>query len=123
MMMRKRMSDVHALHMLFPSATIEDVTAMGMAGVTPDFVNALRNAGVRGLSASSVTALRTLGVDDAFVKRMVAAGKTGLTVDEVVARLGTLEGNVPYVNVPVGKGAYHRQRQGHLVKERIHSKH
>lgn len=85
MMMRKHLSDVHPIHELFPSATIDDVTAMGMAGVTPDYVEALRDAGVRGLSAASVTGLKTLGVDEVFVKRMVTAGKTGLTVDEVAA--------------------------------------
>lgn len=77
--------DTDALHALFPDATIDDVMTMGMAGITPNYVGALQAAGVRGLSAINVTALRSAGVDKAFVERMIARGRTGLTIDEVVA--------------------------------------
>jgi hypothetical protein len=58
---------------------------MGMAGVTPAYIAMLRSADVRWLSANNVTALRSAGVDEAFIKRMIAHGKTGRTIDEVVA--------------------------------------
>jgi hypothetical protein len=85
MMMRDRLHDSHSLHVFFPDATLDDVMRMGMAGVTPDYIAMLRSADVRWLSASNVTALRSAGVDEAFIKRMIAHGKTGRTIDEVVA--------------------------------------
>jgi hypothetical protein len=76
--------EVGSLVRAFPDASIEDVILLAMSGATPQFINALRSAGVHDLTAANAVALRSVGVDQTFVDRAVAAGKIGLSVDELV---------------------------------------
>jgi hypothetical protein len=75
---------LHALHLDFPDEDLDAIMALASAGVTPDYVAALRAARVRGLTADGVAVLRTQGVDQAFVDHLAAKGPHGLSVDEVV---------------------------------------
>jgi hypothetical protein len=83
--LRDRMVDLHLLHEAFPEASIDEVVTLGMSGVTPELISALRLAGVHNLTAANVIALRSVGIDHAFADRLSAAGKTNLSVDEVAA--------------------------------------
>jgi len=76
--------DLHALHLELPNEDLDAVIALAMAGVTPRYINALRAAGVRGLSADSVVEMNAHGVDQAFADRLATKGPHGLSVDEVV---------------------------------------
>jgi hypothetical protein len=69
----------------FPQASIDDVIMLGISGVTPGFVTALKGAKIDCITPGNLLALRSVGVSEAFVARIIENGQLGLTVDELVA--------------------------------------
>jgi hypothetical protein len=77
---------VRAFHTELPSAGLDEIATLGIMRVTPAYVAALRRAQIAGLSFDNVSALSTSGVDEAFIESLIASGRFGLSVDDVVAR-------------------------------------
>jgi hypothetical protein len=75
---------VSALHVNFPSASLDDIRALAMSKVTAGYVEALRRANIRNLSADNVAALRASGIDQAFIEGLAAKGYHRLSIDDVV---------------------------------------
>jgi hypothetical protein len=76
--------DVNALHVNFPSASLDDIRALAMSKVTAGYVEALRRANISNLSADNVSALRASGIDQAFIEGLAAKGHHDLSIDDVV---------------------------------------
>ena len=73
-----------ALHAAFPGERLDDIGALAMMNVTPEYVEALRRANVRGLSAENVSALRASGVNRDFIEGLAAKHRGPLSIDDVV---------------------------------------
>jgi hypothetical protein len=61
------------------------MVALGVLRVTPEYVDALQRAQIRGLRAANVSALRASGIEQSFIESLVANGRRGLSIDEVVS--------------------------------------
>ena len=65
--------------------TLGQILAMRVQGVTPDYVRDLRAAGINVTNAKEVIAMRVQGVSADYVQKMKAAGYANLSVKELVA--------------------------------------
>ena len=63
--------------------TLDEITGMKAVGVTPEYIKSLRDAGIKFDNARDVTGLRALGVTPDYLAQMRAAGYTNLSTKQL----------------------------------------
>ncbi len=81
---RMKAEDVAAFYAMFPNDGADEIVALGVLRIKPEYVDALRRARIRGLTAANVAALSASGIDQTFIEGLVASGRNGLSIDDVV---------------------------------------
>lgn len=69
---------------LFPEVSLHDLRRLRAVGVTPEYVRALRSAGVEINDAHEVTRLRTVNVTPEFVSELANAGYKNLSARQLI---------------------------------------
>jgi beta-lactamase regulating signal transducer with metallopeptidase domain len=96
--------------------SLDDIAEMRAVGVTPEYIRALRDAGIKFDSARGVTELRAIGVTGDFVAQMRAAGYTNLTTKQL-ANLRAMGVSPSYVK-QLAEAGYHNLTPGELMELR-----
>jgi len=96
--------------------SLDDIAEMRAVGVTPEYIRALRDAGIKFDSARSITELRAIGVTGDFVAQMRAAGYTNLTTKQL-ANLRAMGVSPSYVK-QLAEAGYHNLTPGELMELR-----
>jgi len=74
-----------AAHPSLKSAPAQQLLAMRIHGVTPDLVQALSDAGVRGLDGDSIVSLRIHGATPRMIRELAAAGHSEMSAADLTA--------------------------------------
>jgi beta-lactamase regulating signal transducer with metallopeptidase domain len=96
--------------------SLDDITSMKAVGVTPEYIKGLRDAGIKFDSPRNITELRAIGVTGDYVAQMRSAGYANLTTQQLV-NLRAMGVSPAYVKQLTDAG-YRNLTPGELVELR-----
>ncbi len=96
--------------------SLDEIAEMRAVGVTPEYISALRNAGIKFDSARGITELRAIGVTAEYVAQMRAAGYSSLTTKQL-AEMRAM-GVFPAYVKQLNDAGYHNLTANELVELR-----
>jgi beta-lactamase regulating signal transducer with metallopeptidase domain len=96
--------------------SLDDIAEMKAVGVSPEYLRALRDAGIKFDSARGITELRAVGVTGEYVAQMKAAGYPNLTSKELV-NLRAMGVSPAYVK-QISEAGYHNLTPSELMQLR-----